>query len=159
MSDEPVYRITRAPYADLTGEGARLAGGRWNRPGRAAVYASGSRALALLETLVHVQAYRLPPDLVLLQVSIPESVSRESWSPDDLPDGWREIGADAALDRGDRWLREARAAVLRVPSALVPQEWNAVLNPLHPDHDRIRLVDVSPLRIDPRLVARPAPRR
>jgi RES domain-containing protein len=159
MTDELVYRITRAPFADLTGEGARLAGGRWNRPGRAAVYASGSRALALLETLMHVQAHRFPPDLVLLQVSIPDSVSRERWSPADLPDGWQEIGADAAVDRGDAWLGEASAAVLRVPSVLVPQEWNAVLNPLHPDHDRIRVVDVSPLHIDPRLLAQRAPRR
>jgi RES domain-containing protein len=159
MPDSHVYRITRAPYADLTGEGARLAGGRWNRAGRAAVYASESRALAILESLVHVQPHRLPPDLVLLRVAIPERVHRESWSLADLPDGWREIGAEAALDRGDAWLRQASAAVLRVPSVLVPEEYNVVLNPLHPEHSQIRITDVVPFRFDPRLVALRTPHR
>jgi RES domain-containing protein len=153
MPDDHVYRITRAPYADLTGEGARLAGGRWNRAGRAAVYASESRALAILESLVHVQPHRLPSDLVLLRVAIPEQLRRESWSLAELPEGWREIGADAALDRGDAWLRQGSAAVLRVPSVLVPEEYNVVLNPAHPEHSRIRVMEVVPFRFDARLLA------
>lgn len=146
------FRITRAPYADLTGEGARLAGGRWNRPGRAAVYASESRALCALESLVHMRPNRVPPDLVLLRIDIPESVSQETWTANKLPKGWTGIGDDATRDRGDAWLESAQAAVLWAPSAIVQQEMNAIINPMHPDHRNMRIAESTPFTFDPRLL-------
>lgn len=146
------YRITRAPYADLTGEGARLAGARWNRPGRAAVYASESRALSILESLVHMRPQRVPPDLVLLRITIPDSVAQETWSVDQLPEGWTDLGDDATRNRGDEWLESARSAVLWVPSAIVHQELNAIINPTHADHRNLQIVESTPFTFDPRLL-------
>jgi RES domain-containing protein len=150
-----VYRIARVPYADLSGEGARLAGGRWNRPGKPAVYSAQSRALAILEALVHFQPYRLPTDLVLLSIEIPGGVPQATWAESELPDGWNEIGAEAALDRGDQWLEAATTTVLWVPSVIVRQELNAVLNPRHPDHAKIRITAQPAFAFDHRLVNRP----
>jgi RES domain-containing protein len=117
-----VYRIARAPCADLSGEGARLAGGRWNHPGTAAVYAAENRAFAVLEALVHTTPRRISPDLVLLTIAIPDTVARTTWTEDELPPGWREIGADAARDQGTRWLTARVSALLWVPSAVLPAE-------------------------------------
>lgn len=154
-----VYRITRAPYADLSGEGARLAGGRWNHPGTAAVYAAENRSLAVLEALVHTTPRRFPPDLVLLTITIPDTVARTTWTEDELPSGWRELGADAARELGTRWLTAHVAALLWVPSAVLPAEYNALLNPAHPDHARARIVKQESFTFDPRLVALRAPPR
>lgn len=154
-----VYRITRAPYADLSGEGARLAGGRWNHPGTAAVYAAENRALAVLEMLVHTTPRRIPPDLVLLTIGIPDGVPRTTWTEDDLPPGWRELGADAARDRGNQWLTAGAAAILWIPSAVLPAELNAILNPAHPEHARARIVERASFAFDPRLLALRAPSR
>lgn len=154
-----VYRITRAPYADLSGEGARLAGGRWNHPGTAAVYAAENRALAVLEMLVHNNPRRIPPDLVLLTIEIPQSVPQTTWTEDDLPPGWREVGADPARDQGNRWLTARTGAILWIPSAVLSAEFNAILNPAHPEHARARIVERASFAFDPRLLALRAPPR
>jgi RES domain-containing protein len=154
-----VYRISRAPYADLAGNGARLAGGRWNHPGTAAVYAAENRALAVLEALVHTTPRRIPPDLVLLTITIPEDAAQASWAEEDLPSVWREVGADAARDRGTGWLGARTAALLWVPSAVLPAERNAILNPAHPDHPRARITGQESFAFDARLLALRGPSR
>ncbi|HEX8674630.1 MAG TPA: RES family NAD+ phosphorylase [Longimicrobium sp.] len=147
------YRIARAPYADLSGEGPRLYGGRWNRPGLPAVYTASSRALSVLEMLVHLQPRRLPRDLQLFTVEMPDDVPIETLAADGFPADWRAIGSSFCLDAGDEWLRGARGAVLWVPSAVVPDEYNAILNPNHPDAARIQVVHRQPFEFDPRLLA------
>jgi RES domain-containing protein len=146
-----VYRIARAPHADLSGEGARLYGGRWNHIGTPAVYTAESRALAVLETLVHVNPGRLPTDLVVVTISIPDTTPQTTWRVADLPAGWREIDADPARNMGTRWLTSRAAAVLWLPSAILPAEFNAILNPAHPA--RAWIVDTEPFALDPRLLA------
>jgi RES domain-containing protein len=153
-----VYRITRAPHAEISGEGARLYGGRWNHVGTPAVYASENRALAVLETLVHVNPRRVPTDLVIVTISIPETVPRTTWTEDHLPDRWHELNADEARDRGTQWLASNSAAVLWLPSAILPAESNIILNPGHPDHGRALIVETEPFAFDPRLVALRVPR-
>ncbi|HEY4039025.1 MAG TPA: RES domain-containing protein, partial [Burkholderiaceae bacterium] len=128
-----VYRIVKARNVRgaLSGEGARLAGGRWHRPGEAIVYASASLALAALETLVHVGEDAVHIRFAYLRIQIADSVAVESCRPP--PRHWRaEPPQSGSMRYGSAWLRGARTAVLEVPSAIVPLEKNYLLNPGHP---------------------------
>lgn len=150
-----VYRIARAPFANLAGEGARHNGGRWNHVGTPAVYTADNRALAVLETLVHVNPRRVPKDLVVMTISLPDAGPQTTWSEDDLPARWREIDADPARDMGTEWLDSCAAAVLWLPSAILPAESNAILNP---SHTQASIIDAEPFAFDPRLLALRNPR-
>lgn len=147
------WRLTRRPFADLSGEGARLNGGRWNSPGRAVVYLSEEAALPPLEVLVHLD---LPPDLlphdyVLMCVDLSPLVRA-------APRDWIENGPAGRLDEhasrafGDRWVAEARSPVLRVPSALVEESANLVLNIRHPLAASIPDPSLRAFAFDPRLL-------
>lgn len=117
------WRLCREPFADLSGDGARLYGGRWNTAGRPLVYAASTAALAVLEVRVHLDLppELLPEDYVLLTIELGGlPVETMSAVPVD-PRGF-----------GDRWLSEQRTAVLEVPSAIVPESTNLLLNPVHP---------------------------
>jgi len=134
----------------FSGEGARIAGGRWNRPGTAVVYVSEALSLAVLELFVHLDpASRTRLELVAIPLEIParlvETVGR-------LAGNWRaEPPPQATMELGSRWAEQARSAVLRVPSAIVPPEYNLVINPHHPDFDRIRIGRAQAYSLDPRL--------
>jgi len=148
-----IYRICRAGFAALDGEGARLYGGRWNRPGRPVVYTSSSLALAALEYLVHVDPPEVPPDLTALAIEVPDDIP--SWTVDatDLPPGWSErVRCDACEALGDGWLDAGATALLRVPSAPVPEEANVLIDPRHRDARRVRVVKTRPFAFDPRLL-------
>lgn len=146
------YRIVKARHARtaFSGEGARLAGGRWNRPGEAVVYASASLALAAMETFVHLGDDALIIRFVYFRIEIPESVPvLHCRRP---PAGWRsEPPHEASMRYGSNWLRQARSAVLEAPSAIVPSEKNHLLNPDHPDIRRIRIGRPLPFVFDPRM--------
>ncbi|HLZ66233.1 MAG TPA: RES family NAD+ phosphorylase [Aliidongia sp.] len=117
------WRLCREPFADLTGEGARRLGGRWNSPGHPLVYAASTAALALLEVRVHLD---LPPDL------LPDDYVLVTIDLGALP---IEILAELPADPrsfGDAWLEEQRTPLLQVPSAIVPENSNLLLNPAHP---------------------------
>jgi RES domain-containing protein len=146
-----VFRLTRARHAALDGEGARRYGGRWNSPGRRAVYASAHRSLALLEILVNLD---LPPDLipadyVMLEIEIPGPIMAAAT----IYDG--PLDADGDLRSfGDAWIANGKSAVLSVPSAIVPAERNHIVNPEHSQAARIEVVSHAPFAIDRRLVHR-----
>jgi RES domain-containing protein len=136
------WRVCRATFADLTGEGARRYGGRWNLPGRPVVYAASNAALAVLEVRVHLD---LPPDLlpddyVLLTIDLGDLATEAVASMSDDP---------AAL--GDTWLQEQYSPVLQVPSLIVPESPNLLLNPAHPDAARARIVARRRYAFDRRL--------
>jgi RES domain-containing protein len=148
-----VWRLCKKAQAAFDGEGARLAGGRWNRRGTAVVYASETLALAALELLVHVDAALAPEDLVAIPAEILESIALTRVDPDDLPRTWRRYPAPESLARiGTDWAREMKTAVLSVPSALVPRERNILLNPTHPDFSKIRIGPAERFSFDPRLI-------
>ena len=129
------WRIVKGRYAGeaFNGEGARIYGGRWNSPGRSAVYVSETQALATLEMVAGLESTRAITAYVLIGVSFDESLVTDL-KPRDLEDGWDATPpASASQAVGDRWLDEADSAVLRVPSVVVPAESNYVLNPAHPD--------------------------
>ena len=145
------HRIAKARHAGtaFSGEGARIAGGRWNRPGEAVVYASASLALAAIETFVHLGDDALHIQFVHFRIEIPDSVRIQRGRRP--PPGWRaEPPEESSMRYGSRWLRQARTAVLEVPSAIVPSEMNYLLNPAHPDFRRITVGRPLPFVIDPR---------
>jgi RES domain-containing protein len=135
------WRLCRRPHADLTGDGARLFGGRWNSPGRRVVYLADHPALAALEVRVHLDLpfELLPVDFVLMRVSVPDG-----------PMARHEAQANS-VTMGDAWLSEAGSAVLRVPSVLVPRAWNVLLNSGHPEAARASIREIETFRFDPRL--------
>ncbi len=121
----------------------RVAGGRWNPKGVPVVHTAASLALAALELLVHTDDDLLPTELVYFAVDIPDAISMEHVAIGDLPPDWRAYPpTDALQDVG---------AVLAVASAVIPEERNFLLNPLHPDFSRITWDAPQPFRSDPRL--------
>jgi RES domain-containing protein len=136
------WRLCREPFADLGGEGARLYGGRWNSPGRALVYAASTAALAVLEVRVHLD---LPPEL------LPDDYVLVTIDVNDLP--VEEVVGTMAVpqDFGDAWIREQRTPILRVPSAIVPESPNLLLNPAHPAAVGVFIVGKRRFEFDRRL--------
>jgi RES domain-containing protein len=128
-----VWRLCAARHARtaFSGEGARLFGGRWNDRGVPLVYTSSTLALAVVETLVHVA--EVPLDFVAIRVEIPGSVRVERLASRRLPRDWRSHPASTRLQRiGTDWARSGRSLALEVPSAVIPEERNVLINPLHP---------------------------
>ncbi len=149
-----VWRIVKARHAAgaFTGEGARLYGGRWTSRGRRAVYTSASAALAILEVLVHLEAPALLPAYALIPAGIPDDLIQRL-DQAALPPHWRDYPAPARLQElGDAWLDAGGTPVLQVPSAIVPAEFNFVLDPSHPEFVRIRIGEPHPYAFDPRLL-------
>ncbi|MGH7842082.1 MAG: RES family NAD+ phosphorylase [Candidatus Binataceae bacterium] len=144
-----VWRLCRRAFAALDGEGARLYGGRWNSPGHSIVYTSQNLSLAVLQIIVHLELppERLPPDYVKIEIQVPDEVSSERC--DRLPST-----ASAMLELGTRWYQTAATAALLVPSVIVPEERNLLLNPGHRDFAKVRAARPRPFGFDSRLFAR-----
>lgn len=139
---------------DLSGAGAKAIGGRWNEKGMAVVYSSETRALACLETAVHLNAGGLPLNRYLVEITI----SDEAWararmeSAASLPIGWEAEPAGLTSIRfGTDWLRSGTSALLVVPSVIVPEEFNVLINPAHPDSAGIAAAKRRRWLYDPRL--------
>ena len=149
-----LYRLCRAAHRALDGEGARLYGGRWNTSGVAVVYTSTSLSLAALEYLAHVNPDDVPGDLVAITLEVPDDASGiERVQASELPAGWERLGENpTCASLGDAWARAGRTLALRVPSAVVPEETNVLLNPRHADAAQVRVIAERPFAFDPRLV-------
>ncbi len=147
-----VWRLARAAYPVLDGEGAHRAGGRWNAPGTPVVYTAAHLSLAALELLVHVNPDRLPDDLMTYGIEIPQRIATEHVSAGELPDGWdRRTEAPALRRLGEAWAQDQEAAVLSAPSAVIPEERNYLINPRHPGAVEVQVVRQRPFAFDPRL--------
>ena len=147
-----VWRICSRRHRRFDGEGARLYGGRWNHAGTSVVYTSGSMSLAALELFVHVDTDLAPRGLVVIQVDIPDTLTIETVKIESLPRVWRRYPAPEALkDIGTAWAARASTAILVVPSAVIPEERNYLLNPNHRDFRRIRVRKPVAFRFDPHM--------
>lgn len=147
------WRITKRRYASsaLDGEGAFQHGGRWSDRGTLVVYVSETRALAALELVAHLPANAPLHAYVLIGAEIPDDLVL-AVDQSILPPDWFEYPAPPVLRRiGDQWANSGDSVVLAVPSALVRQEHNYLINPGHPDFDRISIGDPETFRIDPRI--------
>jgi RES domain-containing protein len=147
-----LWRLTRRPYADLSGRGGELADGRWHTRGRPIVYCAASAALAVLEVRVHLDLPLdlLPEDYVLMMIEAPDELQVQTVSADDLPDGWRSR-EDLCRPIGDAWLEAGSTALLSVPSAIVRAERNVLLNPEHTGAESVSVAEVTPFGWDERL--------
>ncbi len=148
-----VWRITTATFAApaFSGEGARLYGGRWNPKGVPMVYTAANQSLAMLEMLVQDQPLRAR--YVMIEAGIPSGVTIDRVRINDLPPDRREIAPRRKLQTiGAERARKRSAAVLAVPSVIVPSESNFLLNPVHVDFKRIKIGKPSTVETDLRLI-------
>ncbi len=150
-----LYRIAtdtpRYEAHDLTGAGAKASGGRWNTPGSPVVYASSTRALACLESVVHLGAGALPLHRYLVEITVPSSLFKKRHIfPDTV--GWDALPAGrVSIEWGTAWLRDGVSLLADVPSVIVPEERNLLINPQHPDAKRVRARKVRRWMYDGRL--------
>lgn len=147
-----VWRITHKKYRDtaFSGEGARLYGGRFNSEGRKAVYTSGHLSLALLELFVQMDNRHHLNHYVKISADIPFELIYEP-ELKEFPDGWGQIPyGKISQSYGDEWIKDENFAAIRVPSVVVPVEYNFIINPGHPDYQKIKLSKPSEVKFDPR---------
>lgn len=146
-----LWRISN--HLSLAGDGGLRASGRWHTRGRRIVYCSQSPAAALLEILAHfeIDVRDLPARYRLLKLRAPDDLSVEDVTLQDFAADWVER-TDVTRAIGDRWLERSRSPLLTVPSAVVPETFNVLLNPTHSDAKRIAVMYVSAHTIDPRLL-------
>jgi len=149
-----VWRIVpKRRYSQaFSGDGARLFGGRWNPPGIRVVYTSATLSLAALEYFVHVSKETRPNDLVSISLEIPKNVRMEHVSESKLPSNWRIYPAmDELKEIGRKWVKNGAAAILVVPSAVIPQELNYLINPDHADFKKMKISKPNPFNLDERM--------
>jgi RES domain-containing protein len=147
-----LYRLSNKQYIrDLSGRGAHRYGGRWNEKGVSMLYTSEHCSLAVLEYLVHTPHNLLPEEISLLKLFVPDELFISTMSEKQLPANWRQYPApDSLAEIGTKWIDEAKAVGLKVPSVLVPEEWNILLNPALPNFNKVRIDSVQPFKIDSR---------
>jgi RES domain-containing protein len=150
-----VFRIEREKYltTTLTGVGASMSEGyRWNSPNSLIVYTAESRALATLEVSVHLDLSEdLPDDRYYVQIEIPDGLTIQEVKLEDLPEGWNSKPPGIITQTiGDDFVIYNEAAVLKVPSSIVPQEYNYLINPTHPDSSEIKVIGTSKMDFDKR---------
>jgi RES domain-containing protein len=145
-------RYANPPIAAFDGEGPKRRGGRWTPPGRRVAYASSNLALASLEYFVNLNPEDAPADLVSIRVEIPDGIRLERVDVISLPGAWRTTPSPRELQTvGERWLMSASSVCLLVPSAIVPDEVNLLINPSHPDFQGLRFSEAVEFRFDPRM--------
>jgi RES domain-containing protein len=150
------WRLVKTKYlpSAFDGESARVNGGRWNSPGVRVVYAAETLSLALVEILVHLKDAGTLPAYSAVRLEFDETIV-ESLPASGLPKNWRSYPAPPETRAiGDKWVAEARSALLRAPSVVVPNESDYVINPLHPHFPRIRRDRPVAFPFDRRLLAR-----
>lgn len=147
-----VYRIANEPYRqDISGTGAALYGARWNSVGVYLLYTSQHISLSILESLVHLPKNIFPPSQYLLHIEFPDHSEMGEISLKKLKAGWQEQVAYTQW-MGDQFIQHTKQLVLKVPSAVVPEEHNFLLNPLHADFKKVKIVRSELLQLDKRLI-------
>lgn len=143
-----VFRVCRARYACLDGEGAKRAGGRWNSPGKSVVYMAESVALAVLENLVHLSRRDFPTGYVSVAAVLPDGIS---FMEEDVLRRRPPLRDLATEELGNWWWESRRSAVLQVPSFVVSGAYNYLLNPEHPEFSAIQVEPPAIFHFDARL--------
>ena len=148
-----VYRLGKEQFSrDLTGKGAQLSGGRWNCVGKAVIYTSESRALCVAEIAVHIPLGIIPDNYVLVTIEIPNEIRIQKIRQNVLNPDWRSFPYVQSTHLiGDKFLKQNRSLVLQVPSAVIPGDFNYLINPAHKDIARIKIIKTEPFLFDERL--------
>jgi RES domain-containing protein len=146
-----LFRIADERHPIWDGTGAALIGGRWNSPGKPVIYGSLTYSCALLEVLAHANIGRIPSTQRYVIVVVPDGVSIQIADENSLPEGWDSENSTLARDFGDQWLKEAKSAILIVPSVVAKLDRNALVNPIHPDAKKLIVSEPKEVIWDRRL--------
>ena len=149
-----VFRIAKTHYIrDLSGKGAMLNGGRWNQKGIPLIYTAENRALATLECVVHVPLSIVPKNLSIASYEVPDDIVSEEILINDLPKNWRAYPAPAKLaELGSEWALSKRSLLLRVPSVIVADQFNLLINPEHPEITKVTISRIERYFLNRRLL-------
>ncbi|AWV99141.1 RES family NAD+ phosphorylase [Arcticibacterium luteifluviistationis] len=148
-----VYRLASGPYKDdISGTGARLFGGRWNSKGMQVLYTSSSIALCTVEIAVRTPLHSLPMDYFLIKVYIPDDLAIYQIPNEVLPQKWDVLPhGDFTQKLGDSFLKKGNYLIMKTPSACVEGDFNYLVNPFHPDFDKVKIIETKKFEFDSRL--------
>ena len=145
-----VYRLAIEQYCDdLSGTGSKLFGGRWNHVGTPVVYTTENISLSVLEILVRTGKTMVPLNYMLISIEIPDSITPTLITKSKLKKDWKE-DIDNTQFIGTEFARNNQSVILKVPSAVVDEEHNYILNPAHPDMKKVKIKQLMPFRFDKR---------
>ncbi|OEE63012.1 hypothetical protein A1OK_20735 [Enterovibrio norvegicus FF-454] len=146
-----VFRLSVKKFADLSGMGGMFGSGRWHHKGQPILYTAGSRSLSALERFVHESPVQMP-NLVMMTIYIPDDLAIQRASEQELPTGWDAVpDADVSRNYGTDWRRDGNTGVMQLPSAIIASEYNFLINPVHPDSTKIKVIDQRDFYYDSRL--------
>ncbi|QMU27846.1 RES family NAD+ phosphorylase [Adhaeribacter radiodurans] len=146
-----VYRLAKKEYVrDLTGTGGLFGSARWHEKGTRILYTAGSFSLAKLEVLANTKS--IPKNYHLVLIEIPDDISHKELTISDLPSNWNSFPHPKELVTfTEQWIKENKFLVMRVPSVHSPFEWNYLINPLHAEANRLKIIEDNAHEFDPRL--------
>jgi len=146
-----IYRLATEKYKDdLSGTGSKIFGGRWNSKGTAAVYSTENISLAVLEILVRVDKNIIPPSYHLIRLEIPDQLTVTTIQLNKLKKDWKD-DLDYTQWMGTEFIRSQKSILLKIPSAIVEEEHNYIINPSHPDFKKVKIKASAKFRFDDRL--------
>lgn len=152
-----LFRIASNKYInDLSGEGARRVGGRWNEKGTPLIYTSERMSVCILEVLAHTSIGIIPDNLSSLKLFVPDNSSLEEIDINTLPINWKQYPYPSYLARiGSNWVSKNTSLLLKVPTVLSPGEFNILINPNHKEANLIKIISIEPFQFDQRLLKLP----
>lgn len=146
-----IYRLATEMYKeDLSGTGAKLYGGRWNSVGLSVVYTTENISLAVLEILVRTDMQSIPLTYHLIKIDIPDSIQQLSITTGKLKKEWKDdLGYTQWI--GDEFIKSNKLLLLKVPSAVIDEENNYIVNPEHSDFKKVKIIAIKKFQFDKRL--------
>ena len=148
-----VFRLSKKKYAEeLSGKGASKSENRWNSKGTEIIYTSESRALAMSEILVHVSLATLPSDFVMMTIDVPDTIKIDELKISELAENWNQHPPTIVTQKiGDSFIDSMKYCILKVPSAVVKEDFNYLLNPNHKDFKKIKIIQTTDFPFDRRI--------
>ena len=149
-----VYRITKKDHAALDGMGGLYGPGRWHKKGFQVIYTSEHASLAAWEKIVHIASFEnIPNNLILVKIEIPEWVEIQTVPQNILTEGWNSFPfINETVNYGTSFLLKKEHLALKVPSVIIPDEYNIILNPLHPEIKECKVIISNPFLFDKRVL-------
>ncbi len=149
-----VYRITKKEHSALDGRGGLYGPGRWHEKGNLVIYTSEHASLAAWEKIVHVASFEnLPSDLLLVKIEIPDGIQIQTVPQKILTKGWDGYPfANETVNYGTSFLQKKEYLALKVPSVIIPDEFNVILNPLHQDIHVCKVINTTQFVFDSRII-------
>ncbi len=148
-----VFRVAKSNYCrDLTGNGARLSGGRWNSKGIPMLYTAENKPLCMFEVLVHIPMHLLPGDFKIAAIEIKKPGQISEIQLNELPPDWNNLPFTSSTQEiGNNFIKQNKNLILKAPSAVIPGSFNLLINPSHSDISTVKVIKVEDFYLDPRI--------